>query len=182
MAMSPDGRILIATSETTNVAHFIDTTTRKIVANVVVDPRPRYARFKQDGSELWVTSEVGGTVSVIEPGKRQIKKKIKFEVPGLRREAIQPVGIALTSDGKTGFVALGPANRIAVIDAVTHKVTKYLLVGQRVWHLAFTPDEKYLLSTNGLTNDVSVVDVSSLKVIKTISVGEMPWGITIAQQ
>jgi YVTN family beta-propeller protein len=119
---------------------------------------------------------------VIEPIKRQINKKIKFEIPGLRRETIQPVGVALTSDGKTGFVALGPANRIAVIDAVTHKAMKYLLVGQRVWHLAFTPDEKYLLSTNGLTNDVSVVDVSSLKVIKTISVGEMPWGITIAQQ
>jgi hypothetical protein len=27
--------------------------------------------------------------------------------------------------------------------------TKYLLVGQSVWHMAFTPDEKYLLVTNG---------------------------------
>jgi len=27
--------------------------------------------------------------------------KITFEIPGLRREAIQPVGIGMTKDGKT---------------------------------------------------------------------------------
>ena len=95
---------------------------------------------------------------------------------------IQPVGMNLTKDGKTGFVALGPANRIAVVDGKKHQVTKYLLVGQRVWHMAFTPDEKYLLSTNGISNDVSVIDVASLRVIKTIQVGELPWGITISRE
>jgi PQQ-dependent catabolism-associated beta-propeller protein len=182
MGMSPDGKILVNTSETTNMAHFIDTATREIVANVLVDARPRYAEFKRDGSELWVSAEIGGTVSVIDPAKREVKKKITFEIPGLRREAIQPVGVNLTRDGKTGFVALGPANRIAVVDGMTHQVTKYLLVGQRVWHMALTPDEKYLLSTNGVSNDVSVIDVASLRVIKTIQVGELPWGVTISQQ
>jgi PQQ-dependent catabolism-associated beta-propeller protein len=182
MGMSPDGKILVNTSETTNMAHFIDTTTWEIVANVLVDARPRYAEFKRDGSELWVSSEIGGTVSVIDPVKREVKKKIAFEIPGLRREAIQPVGINLAKDGKTGFVALGPANRIAVVDGITHQVTKYLLVGQRVWHMAFTPDEKYLLSTNGVSNDVSVIDIASLRVIKTIQVGELPWGVTISHQ
>jgi YVTN family beta-propeller protein len=68
-----------------------------------------------------------------------------------------------------------------VIDAASHQVIKYLLFGQRVWHTAFTPDEKYLLVTNGVSNDVSVIDVAALKVIKTIQVGELPWGITIAR-
>ncbi|MGY4307037.1 PQQ-dependent catabolism-associated beta-propeller protein [Bradyrhizobium sp. USDA 4369] len=181
MMLSPDGKILICTSETTNMAHFIDTATRKIVANVLVDARPRYAEFKSDGSELWVSAEIGGTVSIIDPAKREVTGKIKFAVPGLRSEAIQPVGIGLTKDGKTGFVALGPANRVAVVDGSTHEVKKYLLVGQRVWHMEFTPDEKYLVVTNGVSNDVSVIDVAAQKVIKTIQVGELPWGITIAQ-
>ena len=47
--------------------------------------------------------------------------------------------------------------------------------------MAFTPDEKYLLTTNGLSNDISVIDVASLKVIDTIQVGELPWGITISR-
>jgi len=75
-----------------------------------------------------------------------------------------------------------PLNPPTVIDAASHQVEKYLLVGQRVWHMAFTPDGKYLLVTNGLSNDVSVIDVAALKVIKTVQVGELPWGITIAKQ
>jgi PQQ-dependent catabolism-associated beta-propeller protein len=182
MGLSPDGKILVNTSETTNMAHFIDTASRQVVANVLVDARPRFAQFKDDGSELWVSSEIGGTVSVIDPVKHEVKTKIVFSVPGMRGEAIQPVGISITRNGKTGFVALGPANRIAVVDGTTHQVQKYLLVGQRVWHMAFTPDEKYLLTTNGVSNDVSVIDVAALKVIDTIQVGELPWGITISQR
>jgi PQQ-dependent catabolism-associated beta-propeller protein len=182
MGLSPDGKILVNTSETTNMAHFIDTATREIVANVLVDARPRVAEFKKDGSELWVSSEIGGTVSIIDPVKREVRKKIGFDIPGLRREAIQPVGVRISDDGKTAFVALGPANRVAVIDAATHTVKRYLLVGQRVWQLAFTPDQKYLLATNGVSNDVSVIDVAALRVIKTIQVGELPWGVAISQK
>src|SRR5204863_358273 len=115
MGISPDGKFIVNTSETTNMVHFIDTATREIVGNVLVDARPRFAEFKQDGSELWISAEIGGTVSVIDPVRREIKQKISFEIPGLRREAIQPVGISMTRDGKTGFVALGPANRVAII-------------------------------------------------------------------
>jgi hypothetical protein len=93
-------------------AHFIDTASREVVANVLVDARPRFAQFKDDGSELWVSSEIGGTVSVIDPVKHEVRTKISFSVPGMRGEAIQPVGINFTRSGKTGFVAPGPANRI----------------------------------------------------------------------
>ena len=79
----------------------------------------------------------------------------------------------------TAFVALGPANRVAVVDAQTFEVKDYLLVGRRVWHMDFTPDERLLLTTNGVSNDVSVIDVPSLKVIKSIPVGRYPWGVAI---
>jgi PQQ-dependent catabolism-associated beta-propeller protein len=182
MALSPDGKILVNTSETTNMAHLIDTQTKKIVANILVDARPRFAEFKKDGSELWVSAEVGGTISVIDPVQHVVTQKINFDIPGLTKEAIQPIGISITRDGKRAFVALGPANRVAVIDAQSKKVEKYLLVGQRVWHLAFTPDEKYLLTANGVSNDVSVIDVASLKVVKSIPVGSFPWGVAVAPQ
>jgi YVTN family beta-propeller protein len=90
------------------------------------------------------------------------------------------VGVRITKDGKLAFVALGPANRVAVVDTATLKVVKYLLVGQRVWQLAFTPDEKYLLTTNGASNDVSFVDVAALKVVKSVRVGRYPWGVVVA--
>jgi YVTN family beta-propeller protein len=50
-------------------------------------------------------------------------------------------------------------------------------VGQRVWQLDFTPDEKYLLTTNGNSNDITVIDVASEEAIRSIQVGEQPWGV-----
>ncbi len=129
-----------------------------------------------------MTSEVAGVVSVIDAKTRKIIKVIGFAIPGVQPEHIQPVGVRVTKDGTKAFVALGPANRVAVIDAKTLEVEKYLLVGQRVWQLAFTPDEKQLFVTNGNSNDVSVIDVASLTVVKSIPVGTAPWGVAISRQ
>jgi PQQ-dependent catabolism-associated beta-propeller protein len=180
MGISPDGKLLVTTSETTNMAHFIDTATNTTIDNVLVDSRPRVAEFTADGSQVWVSAEIGGTVTVIETGTRKIAAKIDFKIPGIHQDAIQPVGIRITRDGKRAFVALGPANRIAVIDTATFKVEKYLLVGQRVWQMGFTPDEKLLFTTNGASNDVSVIDVEKLRVVRSIKVGRYPWGVVVA--
>ena len=180
MGVSPDGKVVINTSETTNMAHFIDTDSFEITANVLVDSRPRFAQFSDDGSRLFVSSEIGGTVSVIDPASQQITRTIRFEIPGVLPEAIQPVGVRVTADGKKIFVALGPANRVAVVDGDTLEVTDYILVGQRVWQLAFTPDQKHLYTTNGNSNDVTVIDVATNTAVKSIPVGQQPWGVVVA--
>lgn len=181
MGVHPNGSVIVNTSETTNMAHVIETSRNEIIANILVDSRPRVAEFTSDGQYLWVSSEIGGTVSVIDTQSWEIIKKITFHIPGVPVEAIQPVGIRITGDGKKAFIALGPANRVAVIDIEDDwSVEKYLLVGQRVWQLAFTPDEKLLYSTNGVSSDVSVIDVARLKVTKSIKTGRFPWGVWVA--
>jgi YVTN family beta-propeller protein len=129
---------------------------------------------------VWVSAEVGGTVSVIDAGTRAVTHTIEFAVPGVPAESIQPVGIALTPDRSLAFVALGPANRVAVVDPKTYEVRKYLLVGQRVWNLAFSGDGKRLYATNGVSNDLSVIDVDALRVLKSVPVGRLPWGVVVA--
>lgn len=126
-----------------------------------------------------MTSEVGGTLAIIDAAARKVTAKIGFELPGVRKELISPVGLRFSRDGKTAFVALGRANRVAVIDVATLKVEKYLLVGDRVWQLALSPDGKTLYAANGLTNDLSVIDVASLKVLRSVPVGRLPWGLAI---
>src|SRR5439155_1446103 len=105
----------------------------------------------------------------------KVVQTIRFEIPGVPKEAIQAVGINLSKDGKLAFVALGPANRVAAIDTKTYEVKKYLLVGQRVWHMAFSQDQKRLFTANGISNDMSVIDVPDLKVTKSVPVGQSPW-------
>jgi YVTN family beta-propeller protein len=116
---------------------------------------------------------------VIDTAAREVKHKIKFEIPGVPTEAIQPVGVRIKKDRSLAFVALGPANRVAAIDAKTYEVKKYLLVGQRVWQLGFSPDEKFIYSTNGVSNDITVIDVDNLESVQSVPVGTYPWGIAV---
>ncbi|EPX76108.1 YVTN family beta-propeller repeat protein [Salipiger mucosus] len=182
MAISPDTNWVVNTSETTNMAHFISTEDYEIKHNILVDQRPRYAEYLDDGSRLFVSSEIGGTVSVIDiagDGTPTLTQKIEFEVPGVLPEWLQPVGVKATSDGSRIFVALGPANRVAVIDGASLEVVEYIMVGQRVWQMAFTPGEEYLVTTNGNSNDVTVIDVAAEEAVRSIQVGQQPWGVAI---
>ena len=45
MAISPDGKTVIITSESTNLLHFISIPAHQIVHNVQVGARPRAATF-----------------------------------------------------------------------------------------------------------------------------------------
>ena len=100
-------------------------------------------------------------------------------VDGVGADHIQPVGIVFTANSKTAFIALGPANRVAVIDMTTGAVLKYVLVGQRVWHLALTPEDDMLFTTNGISGDVTAIDTRTLRAVKSIKVGRYPWGVAI---
>ena len=137
--------------------------------------------FTPDDKEVWVSAEIGGTVKVNKPKLKEVTHTIGFEIPGVNEESIQPVGVRHTNDGKYTFIALGPANRIAVIDQKTKKLIKYLLVGQRVWQLGFyTRSKNFIKSTNGVSNDVSIINVDKLKVEKSVKVGRFPWGVVIS--
>ena len=180
MAVSHDGKWAIVTSETTNMAHWIDTAAQKLAGNTLVDQRPRDAEFSADDSELWVTSEIGGNVAVIDTASKEVKHTISFAIKGISRDRIQPVGMELTKDGKYAFIALGPANHVAVVDRTkNYEVVDYILVGRRVWHMALTPEEDKFYTTNGVSGDVTVVDVATLKAEKTIKVGRFPWGAAV---
>jgi YVTN family beta-propeller protein len=151
----------------------------KVIANVLVDTRPRYAEWVNGGTQAWVSSEVGGTVAVIDAESYKILHKIDFPIPGVRREFVEPIGIRISKDGNIAFIALGPANRVAVVDTKTYEVLRYVVVGQRPWHMELDPDGSKLYVANGLTNDVTVIDVAALKPIVSATVGRLPWGIVI---
>lgn len=179
IAVSPDGKWVVSTSETTNMVHWIDPNSLEIIDNTLVDPRPRAATFTADSRQLWVTSEIGSTLTVIDVPSRQVIKKLSFTIPGIPQTLVQPVGVVVDKERRYGYVALGPANRVAVIDAQTLEVVDYLLTGKRVWHLAFSSDGKRLYTTNGASHDVTVIDTQKRKPFKSIPVGHYPWGVTV---
>ena len=81
------------------------------------DQRPRFAEWTRDDAEIWVSSEIGGTVSVIDNATRAIKTKITFEIPGVPREAITVQGFGESRPlVPTGDGVREPLNRRATVD------------------------------------------------------------------
>ena len=172
---NPDGKSVYVTSEVANTVHVIDTATWKVTANIKVGKRPRRFALLASKNELWVTSELDASISIIDLATNKVKDTIRFKAKGFRKEDITPVGIAMTSDGKTAYVALGRANHVALVDIASHKVGKLILVGERVWNIELNKDESLLFAVNGLSDDISIIDTKKNKVIKSVAVGRVPY-------
>ncbi len=177
--VSPDGATVFVTSEVANMVHVVDTASGTLKANVVVGNRPRRLALTPDGKELWVTSELAGSVSILDMGSYQVKRGIEFRPKGFRPEDVTPVGITMTADGATAWVALGRANHVAVVDVASGDILDYVLVGNRAWNVTFNRDESLLFVANGLSDDVSIIDAAKRRVIRSVPVGRVPYAVLV---
>jgi YVTN family beta-propeller protein len=180
MALSPDGTLLVCTSETASLVHFIDVATGTLLDSVMVGTRPRDALFSQDGRALWVSSETRGTVSLLDPRRRRILATVDLEPLARGSEPIQAVGLALSGDGTRLYVAMGRANRVAEIDTASHAVLRSFDVGARTWGVALSADGRRLFASNGLSGDVTVIDLASGRALASVATGGKPWGVVVA--
>lgn len=177
--LSPDGKTVYVTSEVANTVHVVDTASGEMQANIVVGNRPRRFAMTPDQKELWVTNEISGEVSIIDPATNKVTKTIKFQPKGFREEDVTPVGITMSSDGKTVIVGLGGANHVAFVDVASQAIQDYVLVGKRAWNVTLNRDNSLLYVANGLSDDISVVDVASRKVVKSVPIARVPHTVLI---
>ena len=177
--VSPDGKTVFVTSEVANMVHVVDTASASIRANVVAGNRPRRFALIPGGDSLWVTNELSGSVSVVDLATMQVTDTVEFKPKGFRPEDVTPVGITMTRDGETAFVALGRANHVAVVDVASRDVEDYILVGSRAWNTTLTRDESRLIVANGLSDDISVIDTETRRVVKSVPVGRVPYAVLI---
>jgi YVTN family beta-propeller protein len=178
--VSPDGKLVIATSEVANLAHFIDASTGKLLDSVPVGSRPRFVLFLNHGRTAWVSSEQRGTISVFDTSSRRIVHTIdltqSFNIP----EPVQAVEMRATRDEKRVFVAMGRSNRVAEIDPTTYAVVRSFPTGERTWGIGLSPDEKRLYAASGLSGTLTIVDLEQNKVERTVPLGGRPWGAMAA--
>ena len=176
--VAADGLVFVA-SEGSSVVHAVDPLSAAIKANILVRTRPRRFDLSPDGRELWVSVELAGGIDVIDTRTLEVIDEIEFSPSGFRRSEVTPVEIKMAANGRRAYVALGRANRVAVVDVASRDVEKYILVGHRPWGLALNRDETRLFVANGLSDDITVIDTKSLKAVKSIAVGSVPYAILI---
>lgn len=176
--LNRDGTVVYVAAEGSNLVHAINLATGKRT-DIPTGTRPRRFAMTPDGKRLWVSTELAAQVDVIDTAANRVIDKIDFLPPGMRKEDVSPVGIAMDRTGKTAFVTLGRANNVAVVDVATRKVERYILVGHRPWGATFDRDQKRLFVANGASDDISIIDVPSRDVLKSVPVGHYPYGVAI---
>lgn len=170
---SPDGDVVAVTSESEHDITIIDTQSGEVMHRVEIGLRPRDVIFTPDGSQALVSSELGRLVAVVDTSDWTITQHIAISPTAL------PMGLAISSDASTLYVANGREGTVSRVDLGRSAVTGTVMVGARPWGIALSPDGTRLYSANGPSNDVAVVDTRNLRVITKIAVGASPWGVAI---
>ncbi len=163
IAVSPDGRTLLVALNLADAAAVIDTATGN-VRYVNVGHYPYGAGIRTDGRYGMVTSETGGTVSVIDLASAQLIKTIQV-APRLSH----PEGVAVDPKSHFAFVANANQDTITVIDTDTMEVARTLSVersqglGSSPTYVSVTPDGCDLLSADSGEDAVAVFALSRAK-------------------
>ena len=140
----------------------IDAATRAIVNRINVGIDPVSVVPRPDGKEVWVANHVSDTVSVIDtnpdsPLFQNVVATVQaVDTANFSTNFDEPVGIAFASNDKA-YVALGPANEVAVVNVATRSVGKRLEIwsqdpraiavqGDRLYVVAFESGNKSQLS------------------------------------
>ncbi len=176
--VSADGKLVYVTSEVASLVHVVDVSIQKVVKNIQVGKRPR--RFLLTGKgDLWVSNELGASVSIIRESDFTVKGTIDFKPPGMHSEDVTPVGMVLSPDGKTAYVGLGRANHVAVVDVASQQIKDYVLVGKRAWGLGLSRNGQTLYVANGMSDDMTIVDTGKMKAVKTLKIGRVPHSVVV---
>jgi YVTN family beta-propeller protein len=171
--MSPDGKWVTVSNETSNDIYVIDTAALTVVKKIPVPKNPRGMRFTPDSRRLLVTSEKEHVISVIDvPGWTILKSA---PTGGER-----PVDIVITADGRRAYVSHGKSGDVRVLDAHSLELQATIPVGPRAWWMGLTPDETLLYVAVGRAGEVVAIDTRSNTVAHRIRAGTLPWGIAIA--
>ena len=161
------------------MVHVIDVASAKVVKNIPVGKRPRRFALTPDGAELWVTNELGASVTIISTKDMKVIATVKFAIKGAKAADITPVGITMTKDGKRAYVGLGKGNHVAFVDVAKREVGTLVLAGKRAWNLALNKDESQLFVINGLSDDMTIIDTLAGKAVKTVAVGRVPHSVVL---
>jgi YVTN family beta-propeller protein len=170
IALSPDGRWVYVASQGEDELSVIDTRDDSVAGTIDVGAHPRNIVFSPREAVAYVACEDSAMVDVIDTRMHRVTAHIP--IPG---KDAAPVGMALSADGGTLYVATGRGRTLVAIDTTARTSRSEIEIGARPGGVTVSADGKRLYSANGPSNDVAVVDLDSMTVQRRIAVGQGPW-------
>jgi DNA-binding beta-propeller fold protein YncE len=140
----------------------IDPRSYKVVRHFAVGALPQHVVPSYDLKTLWVTNDLGNSLTPIDPRSGR---------PGKPVPVVDPYNLYFTPDGRFAVVMAERLERIDFRDAHTMKLRHTLSVPNCVGvnHADYTADGRYMLVSCEFAGRMIVVDVRRRRVVKTIA-------------
>jgi DNA-binding beta-propeller fold protein YncE len=153
----------------------IDPRTYKVVREFPVGLLPQHVVPSYDLRTLWVTNDIGNSLTPIDP---------RTGDPGPAVPVTDPYNMYFSPDGRYALVMAEQLRRIDVRDAHTMRIHRSLQIPQCAGlnHADFTADGRYMLVSCEFAARMVVVDVPAERVVATIGLraGSSPQDVKLA--
>ncbi len=172
-AVTPDGKMVLATSPSDNTLTVFDSKTGKQLTVIPVGKAPKGVKITPNGTQAYVSNQDSAEISVIDLESLKLIASIRTEKG--------PHNARFTRDGKIAYVTLQGGSGIGVIDTKSQKMINVIPVAGITGphNLDLSKDEKTAF-VRDFVHNVAVLDLNSGKVIKVITVGNGHGGIDVA--
>jgi YVTN family beta-propeller protein len=148
---------------------------QKVLSTLPIDQTlPHMLAVTADEQKVYVANSGSGTVTALSLGPHAERlASTNIRVGGV------PMGLALSPDERSLYVATRDGNEVAIIDTGSGKVrTRVALPGQPS-RLRLTPAGSYLVASLSESGEVAIVDTRSLRTIHRFAVGAYAEGLTL---
>lgn len=175
VVVSSNNKYVYVVDPRTDTLSVIDATVNRIIDNTIdAGQEPVQLALSPKRKTLYISNEIiTGTLTPVDladltPG------------PTITGIGVNPIGLAVTPNGKEIYVAAFSSGEVYVFDVATGKLLAPIRVGTGPTDVVFAPNGKTAYVANEDDNSVSVIDVAKGVVEGTpIPVGNIPFGINI---
>ena len=149
----------------------IDLASRRVLKTLDFDKplRPHCAVFGPRNGLLYVTTELGNSITVIDPKSLRI---VSF-IPTGQRESHM---LAITQDGQRGYTAnVGPGT-VSAIDLVAQKPFAIIPISRQTQRISLSIDDQWAFTADQWAPRLAVIDTSANKVQTWVKLPTLAYG------
>ena len=171
LALTSDGKQLVATDPITGRIHFFDLESRKLLGSVIAGRGAGPIAVQSFGSKIFVSNREEKTVSVMDGATRQVFSHVEL--------GAEPGTLLLKPDGGELFVLSPGASTITILDAFHDNVLQTLTTGRNPVAGVFRRDSRVLYLANSGDGSVTAMDVATRAVLASTFVGQEPRALAL---
>ena len=171
LALSPDGKTLVAASENPNQITFISTETRRALGTTEVGQSPGPLVILPDNSKVFVADSGGEKISVAALASRKLFSHIEI--------GTRPTALLLKPDGGEIFVLAAKSSTLVILDAFHDNVERTFPLGADPVAGVFRQDMSVLYIANAGDGSVLAMDVQTRDVLASTHVGMAPCALAL---